>query len=76
MWHDIAIETGSSFPKKVLEVMIKGQKTEVIIQKNYCSGVKRCSGDACSFATSNRHRENRCLRHHDSALERTGKCPF
>ena len=74
MWNDITMGKGSGFPKKTHQLDLGGKELQVVIQKNYCSGVKTCSAPCCSFATSNKQRHNRCLRHEDSVLKSSGKC--
>lgn len=74
IWNDIAMGKGSAFPKKTHTVQLGDKQIEVVIQKNYCAGVKQCSAPSCNYATSNKQRENKCLRHELLSLESTGNC--
>lgn len=74
MFNDIAMGKGQGFPLWYRTVEVGGLKTDIVIKKNYCAGVKVCTGDGCSYATNKRQRENKCLMHESAHLESSGKC--
>ena len=59
---------------KKLEATIDGEAVTLIVNRSYCSGVKKCAGDECVYTVSKKQKINQCLQHPTSALIPTGPC--
>jgi len=59
---------------KRMEVMIDGESTALFVNRSYCSGVKTCAGDQCTYTVSNKQKVNRCKDHETSSLVSSGRC--
>ena len=49
-------------------------ETELMANRCYCSGVKICAGEGCTYTVSTKQRVNRCPEHKNAALLSTGLC--
>ena len=59
---------------KPIRVNIDGVETELVANRSYCSGVKVCAGEGCTYTVSTKQRVNRCTHHKNAALLSTGPC--
>jgi len=59
---------------KPITVRIDGVMTELMTNRSYCSGVKVCAGEGCTYTVSTKQRTNRCIQHKTAALISTGPC--
>ena len=59
---------------KPIRVKIDGHETELMANRSYCSGVKVCAGEQCTYTVSTKQRMNRCKNHAKAALLSTGPC--
>ena len=59
---------------KKIEVIIDAEPTTLFANRSYCSGVKRCAGDKCTYTVSNKQKVNRCKDHLTSSLVSSGPC--
>lgn len=54
---------------------INGIKTEVVVRRSICAGVKVCGAPDCTYTVSTAQRRNRCRLHGEThALVRSGEC--
>ena len=59
---------------KPITVNIDGEEIELMANRSYCSGVKVCAGEGCTYTVSTKQRTNRCTEHKTAALISTGPC--
>ena len=46
----------------------------LFVNRSYCSGVKMCAGNQCTYTVSNKQKINRCKDHPTSSLVSSGPC--
>lgn len=57
-------------------IEIDGLKTEVVVRRSVCVGVKVCAASDCNYTVSTVQRINRCKSHSNShGLQKSSQCP-
>ena len=59
---------------KELSVVIDGVTTNLMCNRSYCSGVKMCAAENCTYTVSTKQRVNRCQEHPKMGLLQSGPC--
>ena len=59
---------------KPITFNIDGVATSFMGNRSYCSGVKVCAGERCTYSVSTKQRVNRCTKHKSMALIPSGPC--
>ena len=59
---------------KELSVVIDGVTTNLMCNRSYCSGVKMCAAENCTYTVSTKQRVNRCQEHPKMGLVQSGPC--
>ena len=57
-----------------VSVNLDGVITTLKVNRSYCSGVKVCGGEGCSYTVSTKQRVNRCSEHKAMGLILSGPC--
>lgn len=57
-----------------ITVKLDGKSTALKMNRSYCSGVKMCGGEGCTYTVSTKQRVNRCEEHKKMALVPSGCC--
>ena len=75
MWDDNQLSKRHTTTKKC-QIRIEGKNTEITLRRAPCEGIKVCSFPDCTYAVSNRQKQNRCKSHAKThKLKMTGPCP-
>ena len=59
---------------KEIQVVLDGVPTTLLCNKSYCSGVKMCAAENCTYTVSTKQQVNRCKDHPLMGLLPTGSC--
>ena len=59
---------------KLITFNIDGVATSFMADRSYCSGVKVCAGERCTYSVSTKQRVNHCTEHNSMALIPSGPC--
>ena len=59
---------------KEIEVDLDGKKEVLMTNRSYCSGVKVCAHEGCTYTVSTKQKINRCKEHPSMGLCVTGPC--
>ena len=59
---------------KEIEVILDGKKEVLVTNRSYCSGVKVCAHEGCTYTVSTQQKINRCKEHPSMGLRVTGPC--
>ena len=59
---------------KEMSAVIDGVTMNLMCNRSYCSGVKMCGADDCTYTVSTKQRVNRCKAHPKMGLLQTGPC--
>ena len=59
---------------KEISVVIDGVATNLMCNRSYCSGVKMCAAESCTYMVSTKQRVNRCQEHPKIGLLQSGPC--
>ena len=51
---------------------LDGVATSLMANRSYCSGVKVCTGEGCTYSVSTKQRVNHCIDHKSMALIPSG----
>lgn len=74
MWDDNQLSKRHTTTKKCLIKI--GKNTDITLKRAPCEGIKVCSFPDCSYAVSNRQKQNKCKAHATThKLKMTGPCP-
>ena len=75
MWTDNQLSKRHTTTKKC-QIKIEGTNTDITVKRAPCEGIKVCSYPDCSYAVSNRQKNNKCKSHAKThKLQMTGPCP-
>ena len=59
---------------KEISVILDGVETSLLCKRSYCSGVKMCAEESCTYTVSTKQRVNRCKDHGLMGLLPSGPC--
>ena len=59
---------------KEISAAVNGEETRLLANHSYCSGVKKCGKEGCSYVVSTKQKINRCKDHPTMALVSSGPC--
>lgn len=59
---------------KQIKATIDNEAMTLFVNRSYCSGVKICAGNQCTYTVSNKQKINRCKDHPTSSLVSSGPC--
>ena len=59
---------------KEIEVNLDGKKEVLMMNRSYCSGVKVCAHEGCTYTVSTKQKINRCKEHPSMGFRVTGPC--
>jgi len=59
---------------KEVDVELDGKKETLVLNRSYCSGVKMCAHEGCTYTVSTKQKINRCTDHESMGLRVTGPC--
>ena len=59
---------------KEISASISGEETQLLANRSYCSGVKKCGKEGCLYVVSTKQKINRCKDHPTMALVSSGPC--
>ena len=59
---------------KEITVILDGVQTTILCNRSYCSGVKMCAAENCTYTVSTKQRVNRCKEHPLMGLLPSGPC--
>ena len=59
---------------KEITVILDGVQTTLLCNRSYCSGVKMCAAENCTYTVSTKQRVNRCKEHPLMGLLPSGPC--
>ena len=59
---------------KEITVILDGVQTTLLYNRSYCSGVKMCAAENCTYTVSTKQRVNRCKEHPLMGLLPSGPC--
>jgi len=59
---------------KKIEATINDEIVTLYTNRSYCSGIKMCAGDQCTYTISNKQKINRCKDHPTLSLMSSGPC--
>ncbi|XP_068726506.1 uncharacterized protein [Montipora capricornis] len=75
MWDDNQLSKRHTTTKKC-QIKIEGKNTDITLKRAPCEGIKVCSFPDCTYAVSNRQKQNKCKTHAKThKLKMTGPCP-
>jgi len=57
-----------------ISVCLDGETVTLIANRSYCTGVKICAGDGCTYTVTTKQRMNRCKDHTKMSLLPSGSC--
>jgi len=53
---------------------LNGTNETFVLNRSYCSGVKMCAHEGCTYTVSTKQKINRCSEHNSMGLSATGPC--
>ena len=59
---------------KEIEVILDGKKEVLVTNRSYCSGIKVCAHEGCTYTVSTQQKINQCKEHPSMGLRVTGPC--
>ena len=59
---------------KEMSASINGEETQLMTNRSYCSGVKKCGMESCQYVVSTKQKVNRCEDYRTMALISSGPC--
>ena len=70
IWKDLNLSKGPGFLKQKINVFVEENKIiDVVVYKNPCAGVKKCSFEGCTYTVARKYNANFCRRHTDAGLK-------
>ena len=57
-----------------ISVCLDGEEITLVANRSYCTGVKICAGDGCTYTVTTKQRINRCKEHTKMSLVPSGTC--
>jgi len=59
---------------KEVDMDLNGTNETFVLNRSYCSGVKMCAHEGCTYTVSTKQKINRCSEHDSMGLRATGPC--
>ena len=55
-------------------ITLDGSKVSLMMNRSYCTGIKICGGENCTYTVTTKQKVNQCKEHSKMALVPTGAC--